>query len=505
MNIGDWISRRSNLHPEKEAIVFGELRVTYQEFSSRINRLSHALVKMGLDKGDRLAIYSLNSPAFLEMAFACARVGVIVVPINFRLTPVEIEYVLNDSGARVLMVDTNLFKVIEELIGRLDTEHVIIEGGEAPGSTFAYASLLEDQPADAPFPADPAGDDDAFSLMYTSGTTGKAKGAILTHNNVFWNAVNCVHGFQLGLRTRFLQSVPLFHAGGLNGGAIPVFYAGGTIVLQAFFNPETTMGLVEQERITFLGGVPVMFQMLLDQPDFDTGDMSSVETIMGGAMPVPVALIEAYQKKNVTFQQSYGLTEACSSVLSLRHEDAIRKVGSAGKPFFHVDVRVVGGDGTEVKPGEVGEIQVRGGNVMKGYWNRPQETAAVLEDGWLHTGDMATVDEEGYVFIKDRKKDLIISGGENIYPAEVEEALCRHPQIDEAGVIGVPDPKWGEAVRAIIVPVSGEEPTLEGIIDFCQTRLAGYKLPKSVVLVNELPKTALGKLQHKELRDQYGQ
>jgi fatty-acyl-CoA synthase len=504
MNVSDWLSRRSLLHPEKEAIVYGELRLSYRDLNDRVNRMIHALGKMGLRKGDRFAIFSLNSNAFLETVFACARLGVILVPINFRLAPPEIEYILQDSGARVLMTDANLFGMIEESLEKMDLDHLIVEGNSAPARATAFEALIEGQPIEAPSIGEPIGGEDPFSLMYTSGTTGTPKGAILTHNNLFWNAVNCMHGFELDAHTRFLISVPLFHAGGLNGGALPTLYAGGTIVLESFFHPETTLDQVQKEKITFLGGVPLMFQLMLEVPAFDSVDLGSVKTIMAGAMPVPVSLIEAYQEKSVTFQQSYGLTEATSSVLHLRHEDALRKVGSAGKPFLHVDVRIADMEGEEVRPGESGEILVRGGNVMKGYWNRPEETVATIENGWLRTGDMAVTDEEGFVFIQDRKRDLIISGGENIYPAEVESVLCEHPKVAEVSVIAATDPKWGESVRAVIVPKAGEEPTLEEIRDFCESRLARYKRPRSVVLVDELPKNALGKVLRKVLREEHG-
>jgi len=505
MNVSDWVARRSQLHPEREAIVFGELRLTYRDFNDRVNRVTHALGGMGFRKGDRLAILSLNSNAFLETVFACARLGVILVPINFRLAPPEIEFILEDSGSRVLMTDANLFGMIEDSLDKIQIEHLIVEGGSVPDRARAFSDLVGGQSTESPVIEEPIGGEDPFSLMYTSGTTGRPKGAILTHHNLFWNAVNCMHGFALDEHTRFLISVPLFHAGGLNGGAIPTLYAGGTMILESFFHPETSLEQVQKEKITFLGGVPVMLQMMLDVPNFDQVDMSSVKTIMTGAMPVPVPLIQAFQKKNVAFQQSYGLTEATSSVLSLRHEDAIRKVGSAGKPFLHVDVRVAKEDGKDVKRGETGEILVRGGNVMKGYWRRPEETAASLQNGWLRTGDMATVDEEGFVFIKDRKKDLIISGGENIYPAEVESVICQHPKVAEVSVIAVPDPKWGESVRAVIVPKAGQDPTLEEIVDFCETRLARYKRPRSVVLVDELPKNALGKVLRKVLREKHSE
>jgi len=504
MNVSDWLTRRSYLHPEKEALVFGDLRLTYGEFSDRVNRLTHALMEKGFCKGDRLAIYSLNSNAFLEMVFACARLGVIVVPINFRFAALEIEFLIKDSGARSLFADTSLFGVIQGIVPGLELKELIIAGDPVPEGAIPYEKLLEGRPSSAPSTDETVGGEEPFSLMYTSGTTGRPKGAILTHRNLFWNALNTLHGFQLNAQTRFLISVPLFHAGGLNGGAVPTLYAGGTIVLEAFFNPEATLEQIRKERITFLGGVPIMFQMMLEISGFDQVDTRSIKTAMTGAMPVPVPLIKAYQKKGISFQQSYGLTEATSSVCHLRHEDALRKTGSAGKPFLHVEVRIVKEDGEEVRPGEIGEIHVRGGNVMKGYWNRPEESAATLQDGWLRTGDMATVDEEGFVFIKDRKKDMIISGGENIYPAEVQFVLSEHPMVADVGVIGVQDPKWGESVRAVIVAAPGHEPTLEDILSFCEGRLARYKCPRSIVLVEELPKNALGKILHRELREQHG-
>jgi len=504
MNIGEWLSRRAVLHPEKEAVVFGEVRLTYRELNERSNRCAHALEALGIGPGDRVAIYSLNSNQFIETVFACAKIGAIVVPLNVRLSPPEIEYILKDSGAEAIVAGSDLVGMIEGILRAAEIKHLIIVGDAALEKSHAFESLLEGRSCDDPCLTQTGDQDGAVFLMYTSGTTGKPKGAIITHTNLFWNSLNCMHGFRLDADTRFLVSVPLFHAGGLNGGVIPTIYAGGTVILEPFFNPQATLELVQKERITFLGGVPVMFQMILDVPDFDTYDLSSIKTIMAGAMPVPVPLIEAYREKNITFQQCYGLTEATTSVLYLRHEDALRKVGSVGKPFFHVEVRIVKDDGSPAGPGEVGEILVKGGNVMRGYWGWPEETARTIRDGWLHTGDMATVDEEGYVFIVDRKKDIIISGGENIYPAEVEEVLSRHPKVQEVGVIAAEDPKWGESVRAVIVPKAGQAPTLEEITAFCESRLARFKHPRSLVLVDEIPRNALGKILRRILRERYG-
>jgi len=339
--------------------------------------------------------------------------------------------------------------------------------------------------------------------MYTSGTTGIPKGALLSHQKTFYNTFNAVLYFDITSKDLMLVNMPLFHSGGLNISAVPILYTGGTAVIQKSFDPQQALSLIEKHRITLAMMVPTMINFMLKQGDIDNYDLSSMKTLMVGGEPIPLSLIKAYQDRNIPIRQVFGQTET-SIQLWLSEEDAIRKIGSVGKPVFHADVRVVDKSGKDVFPGEVGEIVLNGPTQMLGYWNDPKLTAETIKDGWLHTGDLATVDEEGFVYMVDREKDMYISGGENVYPAEIERVLGENPKILEVAIIGVPDEKWGEVGKALIVLKDGEKMTEDEAIEFLRGKLAKYKIPKYAEFTSEFPKTASGKIKKTELREKYG-
>ena len=355
-----------------------------------------------------------------------------------------------------------------------------------------------------PVPRDePVTDDDPCLIMYTSGTTGRPKGAVLTHGNMTWSCINQAFGLDFTPEERTLGLAPLFHIGGLNWTVNPTLLRGGSVVLVRGFDPPATLAVISEQRVTSFFAVPTMLDALSRQPDFDTIDLSALRTIGAAGAPLPLPLLRIWLDRGITVQQAYGMTESAPAGTMLDSADAVAKVGSAGKSQFFVDVRVVRPDGTECDPHEVGEVVLSGPNIMAGYWNAPEETAAAIVDGWYHSGDAGSTDEDGYLYIRDRYKDMIISGGENVYPAEVESALLEFDDVQEVAVIGVPDPTWGEVGLAVVVPSPGTAPDPEELRARLRTRLAGFKVPKYVELSDELPKTATGKIRKPDLRDRY--
>ncbi|MFF3985916.1 long-chain fatty acid--CoA ligase [Streptomyces sp. NPDC001797] len=493
--LGSWPARRARKTPHRTALVFGGQPTDYRTLHERTTRLAHALRARGIRRGDRIAYLGPNHPAYLETLFAAGVLGAVFVPLNTRLVGPEIAYQLGDSGAKALLYGPSHAGLVAGLPGTTDVRTYVEVGPE-------YEELLAaaaDDPID-----EPVAPDDTCIIMYTSGTTGRPKGAMLTHANLTWNAFNVLVDTDLIADERALVSAPLFHTGGLNMLALPVLLKGGTCVLVESFDPDATFDLIEQHRITFMFGVPTMFDQVARHPRWPDADLSSLRILTCGGSPVPTPMIAAYQERGLTFLQGYGMTEAAPGVLFLDAEHALSKAGSAGVPHFFSDVRVVRPDLTPVDAGEPGEIMVRGPHVMPGYWGLPEETAGSFADGWFRSGDAATVDEDGYVFVVDRLKDMIISGGENVYPAEIEDLLLGHPGIAECAVIGVPDDKWGEVPRAVVVPREGTVLDPDEVLASLTGRLAKYKLPKSVVLADELPRTASGKLLKARVRKRYG-
>ncbi|MFG2456695.1 o-succinylbenzoate--CoA ligase [Streptomyces sp. NPDC048523] len=493
--LGSWPARRARKTPHRTALIHGDTTVTYAELHTRVTRLAHALRARGIRRGDRVAYLGPNHPSYLETLFAAGSLGAVFVPLNTRLAGPEIGYQLSDSGARALVYGPSHAGLVAGLPGSTDVRTYVEVGAE-------YEQLLAEsaaEPIDEPVTAD-----DTCIIMYTSGTTGRPKGAMLTHGNLTWNAINVLVDTDLIADERALVSAPLFHTAGLNMLTLPVLLKGGTCVLVEAFDPSATFDLIERHRITFMFGVPTMFEQVARHQRWADADLSSLRILTCGGSPVSTPLIAAYQERGLTFLQGYGMTEASPGTLFLDAEHAISKAGSAGVPHFFSDVRVVRPDLAPVDVDETGEVVLRGPHVMPGYWGLPEETAASFADGWFRSGDAARVDEDGYVFIVDRIKDMIISGGENIYPAEIEDLLLGHPDIAECAVIGVPDDKWGEVPRAVVVPREGAAPDPDEVLASLAGRLAKYKIPKSVVIADELPRTASGKLLKSRVRKRFG-
>ncbi|MGW0610914.1 o-succinylbenzoate--CoA ligase [Streptomyces sp. NPDC002788] len=493
--LGSWPARRARKTPHRTALIHGGTTLGYAELYARVTRLAHALRARGVRRGDRIAYLGPNHPSYLETLFAAGLLGAVFVPLNIRLAGPEIAYQLSDSGAKALVFGPSHAGLVAGLPGSTDVRTYIEAGAE-------YEATIAEAPGE---PIDePVGADDTCIIMYTSGTTGRPKGAMLTHGNLTWNAINVLIDLDLLADERALVSAPLFHTAGLNMLTLPVLLKGGTCVLVDAFDPDATFDLIEQHRITFMFGVPTMFDQVARHPRWAEADLSSLRILTCGGSPVPTSLIAAYQERGLTFLQGYGMTEAAPGTLFLDAEHAVSKAGSAGVPHFFSDVRVVRPDLSPVDVGEVGEVMVRGPHVMPGYWGLPEETAVSFADGWFRSGDAARVDEDGYVHIVDRIKDMIISGGENIYPAEIEDRLLAHPDIVECAVIGVPDDKWGEVPHAVVVPREGAALDPDEVLASLAGRLAKYKIPKSVVVADELPRTASGKLLKSRVRTRYG-
>ncbi|MER5939276.1 o-succinylbenzoate--CoA ligase [Streptomyces sp. NPDC001928] len=493
--LGSWPARRARKTPHRTALIHGGTPTSYATLHHRTTRLAHALRDRGVRRGDRIGYLGPNHPSYLEALFAAGTLGAVFVPLNTRLAGPEIAYQLADSGAKALVYGPSHAGLVAGLPGSTDIR-TYVEVGPEYEAALASAS---DEPIDAPVTPD-----DTCIIMYTSGTTGRPKGAMLTHGNITWNALNVLVDIDLIADERALVSAPLFHTAGLNMLTLPVLLKGGTCVLVEAFDPSATFDLIARHRITFMFGVPTMFDQLARHPRWPEADLSSLRILTCGGSPVPTPLIAAYQERGLTFLQGYGMTEAAPGALFLDAEHAVSKAGSAGVPHFFSDVRVVRPDLAPVDVGETGEIVVRGPHVMPGYWGLPDETAASFAEGWFRSGDAARIDEDGYVFIVDRIKDMIISGGENIYPAEIEDLLLAHPDIVECAVIGVPDDKWGEVPRAVVVPREGATLDPDEVLASLSGRLAKYKIPKSVVLADELPRTASGKLLKSRVRTRYG-
>jgi long-chain acyl-CoA synthetase len=512
------LRRAARNYPDRPAVIDGETRLSWREFDGRTRQLAAGLRRLGVQPGDRVAILALNSFRYLELYYGIPRMGGILVPLNYRFAPAELTYTLNDSGAVALVVDEAFAPAAATIRPDLRTvRHVIFAGsGPAPSGMHGYEELLDlagDSIGDARQP-DP---NDIAGIFYTGGTTSNAKGVMLTHANLQANALHVL--VHLGFRPEhnYLHVPPMFHLA--DGGVIlALTMIGGCHTALPSFNPIAVLETIQRERVTHCGLVPTMINALLQVPTLHEYDLSSWQRVLYGASPIaPDVLKKAMELLPCDFLQGYGMTEASPLLTVLSPEDhraivcaqsgspVARRLTSCGQPIVGVDIRVVNDAGKEVTPGEIGEIVVRGPNVMKGYWNKAEETAYGLRDGWLHTGDLATVDNHNYVFIVDRLKDMIISGGENVYSTEVEAAIYAHPAVLEAAVIGVPDPTWGERVHAVVVLKPNHQATADDIVALCGSRIAGYKVPRSIEFTDALPKSAAGKILKRTVRDKYWQ
>src|SRR5919106_5090709 len=452
--LGSWPVRRRRLSPQRVALVHGDTRRTYAELDDRTRRLAAALGGLGVGRGDRVAYLGPNDPTLLETLFATTALGGAFVPLNWRLTAPELAYIAADCGAAVLVHATTMAEEAATVAAdeRTALRHLIELGPEFEGLAAGDATDASGPPAaiDAPVSLD-----DPAVIIYTSGTTGRPKGATLSHGNITWNCVNVLIDTELAADEVALVCAPLFHVAALNMVSMPMVMKGGTIVLTGAFDPDSVLELIARHRVTVMFGVPSMFNAMAQAPAFASADLSSLRRLLCGGAPVPPSTIRPYLDRDIPFLQGYGMTETSPGALFLGAEHAADKAGSAGVASFFTDVRVVRPDGREVVPGEKGEVVVAGPNVMRGYWNRPEATAGVMDGEWFRSGDVAVVDDDGYVTIVDRMKDVIISGGENIYPAEVEDVIYGHPDVAECAVIGVPDERWGEVGRVIVVRRAG--------------------------------------------------
>ena len=517
MFIHKTLDRARRLYPKKEAVVDGDLRFTYAELGERVDRLAGALAASGLQPGARAAIVMQNRHEYMEAYFAVEKAGAVLVPLNQRLAPAEIGFILQDAEATHLILDAAHLPLYDAVKSGAPLLRTVAVVGADRSVLGPQSSVLDYEAAIAAAepmrePARVWQEDDMVQLYYTSGTTGRAKGVMLTQGNVIANARHGIMLLHFDERDVWVHGTPMFHLADA-WSCWTITWVGGRHVFLREFTPTGYLGLVQEERVTVSLLVPTMINAVINDPRVREFDVSSLRLLTFGASPMPVDRLRAAMQifAHVTFMQLYGMTETAPFATGLLYDDATvngpeqmtRRLASCGREIPGVEARVVREDGSEVAPGEVGEIVMRGPNVMKGYWRQPEVSAETLRGGWMHSGDMATVDEEGYIFIVDRKKDMIITGGENVYSTEVENALYQHPAVLEAAVIGIPDPHWGERVHAVVVLKEGERVEPQALSDFCRAQIAGYKIPRSVEFVDTLPKTGSGKIQKSEIRTRY--
>ena len=498
------LERRARVSAERPAVTFRGSTATFAEVQDRVRRTARVLQDGGVGKGDRVAYLGLNHPAILDVLFAAANLGAITVPLNYRFAGPELVYALNHSAVRTVFADSAHTAVIDGIRSELTAQRFVRVGEGTPVEGWEDGDDLVGAADPLPEPT-PVAESDPALVMYTSGTTGRSKGVVLTHANLWWHNIGIILALDIAHDDVSLVCAPMFHIGALNVTTLATWVKGGRLVIHEAFDPGAVLHDLEAEKITTMFGVPVMCEAISALPGFDDADLSALRLIITGGAPVPIGLIRRFQDRGVDLAQGYGLTEASPVAAFLTAENAARKLGSAGRPLLLCDLRVVDAEGDPVPPGITGEIEVRGPNVTPGYLDNPEATLLAFNRGWLRTGDGGHLDEEGFVFIADRIKDMIISGGENIYPAEVEEALFDHPAIAEIAVIGTPDPRWGEGVCAVVVPKPGASVDLEELREYAGQRIGRYKLPRRLELVDVLPRNATGKVLKTELRKVYGE
>ncbi len=507
IGMGEWFTTRARQDPQRMALTFEDRSWTYGELLGDVERLAGLLRAGGVTPGDRVAYLGFNHPRFFIALFAVARLGAIFVPLNFRLTGHELEFIVNDAGAHTLLVGAEHVDVIEGVRERLCCARFWCAEGESPdaarwpllASAMAEAEPLAEEPV-------PTAQDDVAVIMYTSGTTGRPKGAMLTHGNFWWNHMAELYTVDVAADDRLLVFAPVFHIGGLNVLTMTTFVKGGHVILQRHFDPEAVLRDLVAHRVTIAFAVPAMLLFVSQSPGYADADLSALRMVLIGGAPCPEPLLHEMARRGVAVQQGYGLTEtaAMSTVLTAQYAPA--KIGSSGQPPLLTRIRLIDGAGCELtEPGARGEVCVRGPNVMRGYWNNPEATrAAIGEDGWFRTGDIGYFDEDRFLYLCDRVKDMIISGGENVYPAEVESILHAHPAIAEVAVVGVPDRKWGERVVAVAALKPGASLDLEELRGFAAGSLGRYKLPSELHVVDALPRNPTGKILKYRIRDALG-
>jgi len=513
MYIGDYLGRREIYSPDTLAIIDAgkdpELRLTYRDWNRRVNRLANWLKDaVGVGYRDRVAILAQDGIEHLDLFYSCGKLGAIHTALNWRLHWRELVAILADTQPKALIY-SDAFKgtVVEVEKAIRDTDypihHYLHIEGDGILRSLHYETTVQSAP-DTPVTCEKLDKEDIACLLFTGGTTGLPKGAQISHRQVCWNVLNTVT-HDLNHDDIYLCVFPLFHAGGLFAYMSSQVVFGNTSILTRQFNPEQVLNLIEREKVTVFAAVPTMYQMLTQAPNFHSADMSSLRFCTSGGAPLPVPLVEYYtREKNIRFKQGFGMTEYGPGLFALAPEDAIRKAGSIGRPNFFIDVRVVDDHNRPLGPNQPGEMLLKGPSGCSGYWNNPEASAEVIdEDGWFHTGDIVEYDEGLYFYVRDRKKDMIISGGENVYPVEIENVLYKHPAVHMCAVIGVPDEKWGEVGKACVVFKPGQSATVVELIAHMRGHLAKYKVPKSVEIMDALPLSSMGKILKRELREKF--
>lgn len=511
MRLHDFLDYRAREQAEAEFAIHGDRRITYRAALAEVHRLANALIGCGLQPGDRMVILSKNSIEYMLLYFAASKAGLVTIPLNYRLAPAEWSYILNDAGAKILFAAGDYPGDVETIRSDLQTieQFIVVDAPDIPGWE-TYQSFIADQP-DTPLSRIVAPEDDLFQL-YTSGTTGHPKGAVLTHQAVTTHILQMglAHNIQPG--ERLLLVAPVFHVAALNAGVFPCLAAGGCLYIQEDFKPDEVVRALSEEQLGMAILVPAMIQACLTAvPDVAQRRYDHLRLIHYGASPIAEATLRrALETFKCEFSQGYGMTEMSAAIAILSwadHQRALKEkpelLVAAGRPIIGTEVRIVDENDNDVPRGTIGQVLARGPQMMTGYWQQPEATEETLRGGWMHTGDAGVLDEEGYLYIQDRVKDMVVSGGENIYPRVVEEVLFKHPAVAEVAVIGVPDEQWGETIKAVVVLRPGMSATAEEIMDFCRGKLGGFERPRSVDFVEALPRTPSGKVLKRVLREPY--
>lgn len=490
----DWFEKRSRLTPEHIAIVDSDTghRWSYQEIEQRALRLASFLRKQGVNKGDRVALLSPNHLSYFDLLFACLKLGAIFVPLNWRLAAPELLYILRDCRPKLIAVHPDLasYSQVGTWKQAIGCEQLIVGGAEYEDILRAEQTTLV---------AAEVHSDDPYVVIYTGGTTGKPKGVVLSHDSIFWNSVNTVISWHLTSKEITPTYLPMFHTGGLNALSLPVLQAGGTVILAKEFAAEKAIDLLTRERCTIVLMVPTMYHMLVHSPSFADAVFPTMHTFLSGGAPCPLSIYQSFAEKGLAFKEGYGLTEAGPNNFYINPQVAMQKRGSVGLPMMYNEIKVVNECGEEANPHEIGELWLKGTHLFHSYWNQPELTASTFTNGWFRTGDLAKRDDEGYTYIMGRKKEMIITGGENVYPLEVEHLLSQHAAVKEVTVMGIPDEKWGEAVAAAVVLHTGCTVSDDELILHCKSSIAAYKAPKRIIFVAELPITSVGKIDKNQL------
>ena len=508
MDFRDSLRLSAKKFPEKDCVVFEDERFTYRQTKERVNRLAEALRKLGIRKGDRIGILQVNCHQYVECLYASAQIGAIFVPVNFRLKSEEIQYIINQAAMSALFLGERYIEIVRSIRGKIPTvrRYICLET-KAPGMLF-YEDLIKSSPDREV--TEKVKSRDIVIILYTSGTTGLPKGAMLSYHAFHHLALSCIISLKIDHNDAVMGGGPLYHVGTL-GYLIPTLYIGATWVMLRQFDVQEVLKIIQKEKVTVCWLAPAMINFILQFPQIKNYELRSLRLIQYGGAPMPPQVLKnAMEVLRCKFSQIYGLTEAVPQTfldpedhVYKGPEEKVKRLASIGRVAPNVDLRIVDDKDKDVPIGEIGEIICQCDTVMEGYWRKPKESRQTLKGGWLHTGDLARRDAEGYIYLVDRKKDMIIRGGENIYPAEIERVLYEHPKVGEAAVIGIPDETWGESVKAIIVLKRGEQAKEEEIIQYCKERLASYKKPTSVDFIEALPRTSGGKVLKTTLRSKF--